>query len=185
MASSSVAENWACMINGDDEFDRFEVPEIDTALLMSLLEESQVDQDCDDERLTSVIRSLEAEIEFDPNMMDGQDDHHLPLQPHHQRDGNLKGCQPSDGAQVDGGDCSDPHDDLDFNWMDVEMAPSSPSDDIANWYMDPYGGEMERIIEFIDQARDYSHTSYGVPLEEHSGAYGYLWQETHTSVMYG
>ncbi|GMP66240.1 hypothetical protein CsSME_00026673 [Camellia sinensis var. sinensis] len=70
MVVSVVTENWASINSDADEFEKFEIPEIDSALLMSLLEESQADQDCDDddERLMTVIRSLEAEI--DPNVMD-------------------------------------------------------------------------------------------------------------------
>uniref|UniRef100_A0A5B7ASK9 Uncharacterized protein n=1 Tax=Davidia involucrata TaxID=16924 RepID=A0A5B7ASK9_DAVIN len=164
--ASSKPENWAC-INGNDDFDNFEVTEINGALLMSLLEESQ-GEECDDERLRSVIQSLEAEI--DSNMMDGHD--------------SLVetewGSQLSGGGQVDGHDCSTSHD-LDFNWMDMEMVPSLPGDDMTNWYMDPCGDEMDGIIEF-GGVRDYSHIYYGIPLEENGC--GSLWQETNATVMY-
>ncbi|GFZ07605.1 hypothetical protein Acr_19g0005420 [Actinidia rufa] len=159
--AASVPENWACINGDDDEFDQFKVNEIDSDLLMSLLEELH-GEECDDERLTSMIRSLEAEI--NPIVMDGHD---LPMH-------NSDSCQPSDAAQVDGQDCSMAHD-LDLHWMHVEMAPASPSDEMTNWYMDPCGDEFDGV-------RDHSQNLYGVVhLEELS--YGSLWQETHTSVM--
>ncbi|KAL7186100.1 hypothetical protein ACSBR2_027956 [Camellia fascicularis] len=177
MVVSVVTENWAS-INGDaDEFEKFEIPEIDSALLMSLLEESQADQDCDDddERLMTVIRSLEAEI--DPDVMDGHD-----LDMDIEWDSNLEGGRST--GQVEAQDWpTSKSDQLAFNWMeDVEMGPSSPSDDMAIWYMEePYGVEMDGVIE-VGGVGDYSHIYFGVPLEEH--AYGSLWQETHASVMY-
>ena len=165
--AASVPENWACINADDDEFDQFEVNKIDGAFLMSLLEESH-NEECDDERLTSVSRSLEAEI--NPIVIDGHDS------PMHE----LDNCQPSEAAQVDGQDSSMAHD-LDLHWMDVEMDPASPSDEMTNWYMDPCGDEFDAIIEF-GGVRDHSQNLYGVVhLEELS--YGSLWQETHTSVM--
>ena len=164
--AASVPENWACINAAADEFDQFEVNKIDGVLLMSLLEESH-NEECDDERLTSVIRSLEAEI--NPIVMDGHDS------PMHE----LDNCQPSEAAQVDDQDSSMAHD-LDLYWMDVEMGPASPSDEMTNWYMDPCGDEFDAIIEF-GCVSDYSQNLYGVHLEELS--YGCLWQETHTSVM--
>ncbi|XP_059664514.1 uncharacterized protein LOC132310349 [Cornus florida] len=168
--ASALPENWS-HINGSDDFDQFEVPEINTALLMSLLEESQVEE-CDDERLRSVIQSLEAVI--DPNRLDGHDS----LVEMEWGSGNLNGCTtPSDGEQLNGQDCSTSLD-LDFSWMDVEMVPSSPSDEMTNWYMDSFRDGTDGVIEL----GDYSQICYGMPLEEHE--YGSLWQESHSSVMY-
>ncbi|KAA8524069.1 hypothetical protein F0562_010500 [Nyssa sinensis] len=144
MASS---ENWAC-INGKNDFDNFEVKEVDGALLMSLLEESQ-GEECDDERLKSVIQSLEAEIDSD--MMDGHDSLVEPEWCSH-----MEGCQRCRAGQVDSHDCLISHD-LDFNWMGMDMnmnmnmdmvMASMANDDMTNWYMDPCGDEMHEIIEF-------------------------------------
>ncbi|KAA8526708.1 hypothetical protein F0562_009063 [Nyssa sinensis] len=160
MASSSLPENWAC-INGNGDSDKFEVTEIDSAILMSLLEESQ-GEECDDERLKSVIRSLEAEI--DPTMMDGHDS----LVELGWGTANMDGCQLSVGGQVDGQDCLTSHD-LDFNWMELDTVPSSPGDEMTNWYVEPCGDEMDGVIEF-GSVRDYSHMYYGIPLDENGYA---------------
>lgn len=56
MASMS----WNCNLD-DNDLERLEVPEIDGALLMELLEESDADE-AEDDRLRFVMRSLEAEI---------------------------------------------------------------------------------------------------------------------------
>lgn len=95
----------------------------DGALLLSqLLDELNV-EDCDDERLASVIRSLEAEI-LEPNMMTGNDSSFMELE----WDDNFVeiGNYMSDGLQedvMDSRDCSTPSyiDNLDdYNWMDLE-----------------------------------------------------------------
>ncbi|GFZ05284.1 hypothetical protein Acr_17g0008560 [Actinidia rufa] len=163
--AASLSENPACINVDADEFEKFEVPEIDGALLLSFLEESLADE-CDDERLNGVIRSLEAEI--DPNIvMDGGD---LSMD-------NIEWGSESEGCQSF--DSGLPHlSDFDFNWVDTEIAPSSPSDEMTNWYMEPIDG----IIEF-GGVGDYSHIYYGVPLEEH--AYGSsCGQETYASEIY-
>ncbi|KAK9266474.1 hypothetical protein L1049_021386 [Liquidambar formosana] len=170
--ASPIFENYAC-INGDDDFNQFEVSEINGALLMSLLEESQGEVG-DDDRLMSVIRSLEAEIS--PNRTYGLDS------PMELEFGvNQEDYQLCNAGQVDGQDCSTSAD-LDFGWIDMELTSSSPSDDVTNWYMDPCGDEMDGIIEF-GGVSDYSQIYYGVPLEEHG--YNSLWQDTYDSVMYG
>uniref|UniRef100_A0A5B7CCB0 Uncharacterized protein n=1 Tax=Davidia involucrata TaxID=16924 RepID=A0A5B7CCB0_DAVIN len=159
--ASLVPENWACTNSYD------ELTELDGDLLMSLLEESQVN-DGDEERLRRVIQSLEAEI--DPIMMEG---HNSLVEP--KLDGFPEDCQFSDASQVDSQDCLTSHD-LDINWIDMD-------DDMTNWCMDPCGGEMDGIIEF-GGIGDYSHIFYGVPLEEQE--FCSLWQESHESlVMHG
>ncbi|XP_057505748.1 uncharacterized protein LOC130789040 [Actinidia eriantha] len=152
--------------------DKLVVPEINGALLMSLLEESQGDE-CDDGRLNDVIRSLEAEI--DPKMM--MDSHDLSME-NIEWGSESEDCQSLDAGHIHGQDCT-MSSDLDFNWVDMEMSPFSPSDEMTNWYMEPIDG----IIEFGGEIRDYSEIYYGVPLEEH--AFGSsLWQETYASEMY-
>ncbi|XAR68208.1 hypothetical protein NMG60_11003259 [Bertholletia excelsa] len=160
--ASSLPENWG-LINGEIGFDKLEVQEIDSALLMSLLEESHAEE-CDDERLSTVMRSLEAEI--DPKMIHGHE---------FAGDPTSDGCQLSDFKQVDGQDWPVSHD-LEFNWMEIDMVPSSPSDDVARWYMGACGDDMQGFIEF-DAASQLYH---GAPPEEHTYSYGSLWQETHT-----
>ncbi|KAG5551473.1 hypothetical protein RHGRI_009784 [Rhododendron griersonianum] len=162
----SLPEHWACVNGNDHDFDQFEVQEIDGALLMSLLEDSNA-EDCDNDQLTSVIRSLEAEI--NPNMINGDD---LSMEVGWGTDS--EGFLSFDAAQADGLECSIAHDLDDFDWMEVEMIPpSSPSNEMNNWYMDPCGDELDGIIGF----GDFSNMYYGVPMEEL--AYGSLWQETH------
>ncbi|XAR56394.1 hypothetical protein NMG60_11036862 [Bertholletia excelsa] len=163
-----AAENWACLNGIGEDFDKLEVPGIDSSLLKSLLEESQADE-CDDERLNSVIRSLEAEI--DPNAMSVSDS---------SMDGewvvsNSDDCQSSDLYQhMDDQDYSMAHDLDHFNWMEVEMAPSLPCDELNNWYLEPCEVEVNEYGGVT--VRDHSHMyHYGVPSEE--DAYGSLWQE--------
>ncbi|KAD2145565.1 hypothetical protein R6Q59_019056 [Mikania micrantha] len=69
--ASLIQENQQAINDQDDQFDKFESLEIDDTLLMSILEEPQVENECDDERLSSVIRSLEAEIS--PIVIDDHD----------------------------------------------------------------------------------------------------------------
>lgn len=165
--ASFLPENREC-VNGCDGLDTVEVFEIDGALLMSqLLDESHV-EDCDDERLTSVIQSLEDEI--NPIMMDGHD-----LLMELEWDDNLEveDCDFSNGGQMDGQDCSTAScDDLDYNWMDMEDMKSS-------FYLGSSEDGMEGVIEF-GGVRDYYnynyYNSYANSVEEHS--YGSLWQDT-------
>ena len=170
MSSSFVAENWASMTTDG----HYEIPPLmESNILMSLLEEPQFeDSDHDDhERLSSVIQSLEAEIE--PIVMD---DDHVLLE---------EDSQSSDG-QTDGEDCSRAHDDghLDFSWVDMEMmASSSPSDEMTNWYTEYYscGDEMDCVVG-IGGVRDYfddHHQDHEVVYDGYSNS---LWQETYESV---
>ncbi|KAI8557987.1 hypothetical protein RHMOL_Rhmol04G0053900 [Rhododendron molle] len=168
--AGSLPENWACINGNDHDFDQFEIQEIDGALLMSLLEESSP-EDCDNDKLTRVMKSLEAEI--DQKIVDGLD---LSMDLGWGTDS--KGFQPFDAAQTNDLDGLISHSLDDFDWMEVEMIPrSSPSDEMDNWYMDPCGDALDGIVGF----GDFSNMYYGVPLEEL--AYGSLWQETHNSVM--
>ncbi|KZV19407.1 hypothetical protein F511_08748 [Dorcoceras hygrometricum] len=89
-----VSEDWEDMENQDD-LESLESSHINQGLLMSLLDETQVD-DCDYDRLTEVMQSLEAEIN--------------PDRVHDESSGTEEYC-------------SMPHD-LDQHWMDVEFATS-------------------------------------------------------------
>ncbi|TYI96031.1 hypothetical protein E1A91_D01G040700v1 [Gossypium mustelinum] len=50
------------LINGSNGVEEIEIPEIDAGLLMSLLEESQCEEYCNEEQVNSLMESLEAEI---------------------------------------------------------------------------------------------------------------------------
>ncbi|MBA0637322.1 hypothetical protein Godav_025823 [Gossypium davidsonii] len=50
------------LINRSNGVEEIGVPEIDAGLLMSLLEESQCEEYCNEEQVTSLMESLEAEI---------------------------------------------------------------------------------------------------------------------------
>lgn len=178
--ASVLPESYTHNVNGEDGFDGFKVSEINCALLMSFMEELQ-DEESDDERLNSVIQSLEAEINSSTTtdtIMDGRG--------HANKDTQVM----SDGSwslgHMDDGDCSVSMDGLDqIGGVDhMEAVPCSPSDDM-NWYMEPYGDEMHSTNGF-GVINDYSQDYYGVALdlEDHSG-YSTLWQETtYDSMMY-
>ncbi|XVE52949.1 hypothetical protein DITRI_Ditri02bG0165300 [Diplodiscus trichospermus] len=77
-----------------------ETPDIDASLLMSLLEESHFEENCNEEQLNSLMESLEAEIRMQAN---------------HGFSGDIE--------SNDGADCFELNEHL-------EMVPSSPSDDM-------------------------------------------------------
>ncbi|XWS27437.1 hypothetical protein CRYUN_Cryun26dG0115200 [Craigia yunnanensis] len=138
------------LIDGSNIKEEIEVPEIDAALLISLLEESLSEEYCNDERVNSLMESLEAEIRME--------NHGLC---------NIEGDMESN----DGFDC--------FEWTEMEMVPSSPSDDM-NWYAEYHVEEisMDDLVEFgNDLPQDY----YEVPLEHE---YSSLWQETYDTPIY-
>lgn len=173
MASSSVTENWV-LINGDvDSSGGSEVSEMSnsTGFLMSLLEETQ-SEDYDSERLSSLIQSLEAEI--DPKRMDGGDTSMEPMM-----DPNI--CQTCDAGQVEGHDCWGA--DL-ISWdIDMEMdSPTSSSDhddhDISFWF--PIGDQMDAMTEF-GGLRNCSQIYSGVDF--YNGNID-LWQEPCEETMY-
>lgn len=162
--ASPIPESLACN-TGDADFQGIEVSEIDGAILMSFLEESQGEERDDEDVLNSIIRSLEAEI--NSSSMDGQD---LTLDPEFNGDRKV--------GHFDGHDCAVPHDQIGFGWVDMEPVPSD-----LNWYMDPCGSEVDGIIEFGGLS-DYSHViNYGIALDEEQG-YRSLWQETYDTIMF-
>ncbi|KAG8386671.1 hypothetical protein BUALT_Bualt03G0173300 [Buddleja alternifolia] len=159
--ASIVVENWEYVDNRDDP-ENFELSQINQNFLMSLLDETQIDV-CDDERLTSVIRSLEAEIDSNSEHY-AIDDIAM---------GNtLVDCQSSNNG-FNGHDCSMmPHDNLDLHWMDMDIIPSSPNDGI---YMDHHGQGMCGVTEY------YSQLCYEIPLQGQD--YDFLWYETNVNVI--
>ncbi|XP_010257766.1 PREDICTED: uncharacterized protein LOC104597731 [Nelumbo nucifera] len=183
MASvSSVESCWEPIVE-KTEFEGMEVSEIDGDLLMSLLEESQVDQEAEDERLGCVIRSLEAEID-DPNVLGGCGS---VVQPELAgRRGSCEDCRLQEmGLLEDGHHCSGSCASQlsnEFDWIDMDMASSTPSDDMGNWYMDSCADEMIVGMVELGEVRDYSQFYYGVPLEEN--AYSSLWQESYDALMF-
>lgn len=191
---SVVSENWS-NTKISDELEKIDVLDIDiNALLMSLLQDSLVENG-DDERLLSVIKSLEAEI-IDPHninhVMNVDDPISTVVEPM-SSEGYLEDCQSSDAWQTNDQDCSisDGYHDLDFSWINgVEMVSSPMGDDINMWCMDPCGDhELDnRSVEF-GEVRDYYYYCQQVfdvvvPLEEPGYSIS-LWQETYDSVMYG
>ncbi|XP_050279665.1 uncharacterized protein LOC126720870 [Quercus robur] len=167
--ASPVPENCAGNIVGSD-IQGIEVSEIDSAILMSLLEESQ-GEERDEDRLNSLIRSLEEEI--NSNAMDSQNSSMKP-------DFIVEDGQLCIVGNKEGHDCMVSQDQLEFGLIDMEPETSSPSDDM-NWYMDLCENEMDGIIE-VGGLSDYSHMYYGVSLEEQG--YRSLWQETYDTVIY-
>ncbi|OMO92654.1 hypothetical protein COLO4_17432 [Corchorus olitorius] len=106
------------LIEGSNGLEEIEFQEIDAVLLMSLLEESQCEEYCNEEQVNSLMESLEAEI----------------------RMANHDSCNVADMESNDGFEyCLD--------WTDMETVPSSPSDDM-NWYMEDHAEEMEGLMEF-------------------------------------
>ncbi|KAG6793712.1 hypothetical protein POTOM_002931 [Populus tomentosa] len=153
---------------GDDDFkgiERFD----DDALLMSLLEESQGDHESNEERLRSVIQSLEAEI--NPSITsDGSETAMDP--PEMPRDGDDTYNELFKTAEMESplG--------LDFELVDMEVVPSSPSDhDMNYWYMEPSESD---IVEF--GVRNYFQFGHEAALEEHG--YSSLWQESYDIMMF-
>lgn len=119
-----------------------------------------------------MIRSLEAEIA--PNNTDCYLSNNLKLE------SDPIECQSSSDESTNEQNFSKLHD-LDFQWMDLEMVPSSPTSGMASWYMGSYEQEMDAMTEF-DGLKFYSQISYETPLmEEHD--FGLLWQETNDSQM--
>ncbi|KAJ4726561.1 putative Heat stress transcription factor B-4b [Melia azedarach] len=153
--ASLVAENWV-------NYDGIEVSKFDSALLMSLLEESN-GEEYSDEQLNSVIQSLEAEIK-EQNMIECHD---LSMEPELLSD-------EENGQKTS----------MNFGWGDnMELAPSSPSDDM-NWstYMDQYELDLDNFSEFKGVC-DYSQINFNVvSSEEHD--FSSLWHETYDGIGY-
>lgn len=165
--ASFVAENYESIVSC--EFNT------DSALLLSqLLDESHV-EDCDDERLTSVIRSLEAEI-IEPFTMTEDNDSFMELE----WDDNFVEIQNyiSDGPVEDvmnHQDCSTSSDinDMDnYNWMDME--------DFIEF--EGVGNDYYRYSQYSSDGYNDNHNNYVTnTLEEQN--YGSLWQDSNVLVI--
>ena len=119
--------------------EEIEFSEANNVLLMSLMEETQEDEFYGNDRLVSIIQSLEQEI-TDPKL--------------------------DRSAQVDGHNCSGSISD-DFSWIDMEVASSSPFHEMNAW--SPCGDEMDgMVLEYGvgNGISDYSQIYCGVFLEQ-------------------
>lgn len=125
--ASMVGENWG-HVDGQDWSENSELSSRNHNLLMSLLDDQTQIDECDDERLTKVIQSLQDELDSSADHFAwGSDD--------------LVDCQSSIDDESYGQGCpSMAALDLDLHWMDVEMMPTSPSGDhMGSWCMDHHG----------------------------------------------
>lgn len=177
--ASYLPENNQELINGCDELCTVDLLEIDGALLMSqLLDESHV-EDCDDERLTRVIQSLEDEIK--PIIMN---DHDFLMEFDWDYNNlDVEGCDFRNEGQVDGHDSSSVSldYDLDYNWMDMEDLKSGLYlDSSENIRILEGVSEFDGVRDYYDCSSSYSN-SYANSLEEHN--YGSLWQDTNVLLM--
>ncbi|KAG8502304.1 hypothetical protein CXB51_001988 [Gossypium anomalum] len=135
------------LINESNGVEEIGVPEIDAGLLMSLLEESQCEEYCNEEQVTSLMESLEAEIRM-----------------------------------VNAGSCSiegDIGSNNYFEWSEMEMVPSSPSDDM-NWYVEDHVQEMSMDGYLVQFGNDFPLNCYESQLENGFS----LWQETYDTAIY-
>ncbi|KAL1813010.1 hypothetical protein ACET3Z_023075 [Daucus carota] len=182
--ASVVPQNWPLITKDGHAFSALEAMEMDdSALIMSLLQDSQV-EDIDDERLCSAIQSLEAEI--GTNVMMNDHDHGISSAVP-----SLEDFQPSDVLRMKDQHFSISLDDhMDFSWInDVEMVISSPGEDEMNlWSMDMNCDyyEFGNRVEF-GEAADYFYQSscqQMFDLEEPAEQHTSLWQETYEPVFY-
>lgn len=148
MASSIDELSWSCIMEDDDHDNQLgsgmEMLEMVNALRASLFEDSQAGvEDCsDNERLRSLIQSLEAEInkplEHEPAGSSFMD---VELQMDHDQshnDDDHETCS-SVGSLMWGQDCCTlPLDHCDI--VDHDLVASSPTDDeMNNWWVEPIG----------------------------------------------
>lgn len=150
--ASMVAENWENIFDSNDCSENFELSPRNHNLLMSLLDETQIDDCDDDERLTKVIQSLQAELDSADHC-------------------DLVDCQSSVDESYSQGYptlVSTATNDLDLHWMDVEIMPTSPS-----WYnMDHHHGQG-MMMSTSDEFGWIKNPSFS-PLEADQD-YGSLW----------
>ncbi|XP_031250313.1 uncharacterized protein LOC116108184 [Pistacia vera] len=157
--ASMVAETWA-YINGEDDSNGVEVWKFNDALLMSLLEEPH-GEEYNNEQVNKVIQSLEAEI--NANMLEAGRD--LAMEPEFLNVGDNE----------DGENCLSS---MEFEWEEMELVPSSPSDDM-NWCMDQYENELDFMVDY-GHVSDYSQIYNVVSFEEQS--FCSLWHETYDTL---
>ncbi|XP_010552166.1 PREDICTED: uncharacterized protein LOC104822599 [Tarenaya hassleriana] len=149
----------------------FEDMEINDSIIMSLLEESSLDDDIseDEEQLNRVMRSLEAEINTTsldcPNVEETD--------------------RSRFEKQVEGCEFPEPRDRFDdFGLVDAMLSLQSDDDMMMSWYsvscMDGADGNNVREIGGFD---GYSQMNYEVAFEEQQFCYE-LWQDQTNDVIF-
>lgn len=147
--STLVPENLSCIKSCNDLISNFELSQENRALLMSLLDGTQAldDHDHDDERLMSVIRSLEVEI--DQCTMKGHD----LFQENNQGVANLE----HNGQSCDQSQTNLQSNNIELNWMEKETNVHEV-DDMNFWDMETNNQEIDGVSKYC----------YGVCLEENN-----------------
>ncbi|KAJ0046273.1 hypothetical protein Pint_04913 [Pistacia integerrima] len=79
------------------------------------------------------------------------------------------------GDNEDGENCLSS---MEFEWEEMELVPSSPSDDM-NWCMDQYENELDFMVDY-GHVSDYSQIYNVVSSEEQS--FCSLWHETYDTL---
>ncbi|XP_027344027.1 uncharacterized protein LOC113856426 [Abrus precatorius] len=153
--ASQVCETLA-FINGDDGVSGMEVLQINGSLLMSLMDESLLDDESDDDRLDSLIRSFEAEIsgskmgdhdstsigsEFMSNMEEGA-------------------TQSWEIGEIDGQEYWASSSEFGVEWVDMDFMPSSPFQD-RSWCVDTYGDERDGIANTLKVCDGFAMGEHG------------------------
>ncbi|KAL2245572.1 UNVERIFIED_CONTAM: hypothetical protein Sindi_2825400 [Sesamum indicum] len=157
MANTTATENCFWYKNSD-EIDDTEFLNIDNSLVMSLLEDSEV-EDGDNERLRTVIQSLEAEIMSQNSCMGTYD---------------LEGC-PDDYRSCDVSCSTSPDRCLDFEWIDMERDYSYLNDEVGNYFNGQFTDKTGSTMFELGGEVDYSQVfSYAMAMEEDE--YCGLWQ---------
>ncbi|PIA41573.1 hypothetical protein AQUCO_02200188v1 [Aquilegia coerulea] len=163
--ASTLSDNLSSFPSNHLEFESMEMSEIDGDLMMALLEESNVEEAAEDERLGNVIRSLEAEIDRQESVGMPEDSHD---------------CFGYSASNI----CDS------FDWIDMEMASTS-YDDVGKWYAYSSVDNNETVDQMIEYGNNsnfaLSQTFAGMEdfsqlyhADEHM--YSSLWQETYDPV---
>ncbi|KAK4438992.1 hypothetical protein Salat_0233800 [Sesamum alatum] len=161
MANATATES-CFWYNNSDDIDDSEFLNIDNSLVMSLLEDSEV-EDGDNERLRTVIQSLEAEIMSQNSCLGTYD---------------LEGCsddyRSSDLEKLSS--CStSPDRSLDFEWIDVETDYSCLNDEVAGYFSGQFTDKIDNSMFELGGEVDYLQGfSYSMAMEEDE--YCSLWQ---------
>ncbi|KAK4355326.1 hypothetical protein RND71_024297 [Anisodus tanguticus] len=166
-----ASKSWPVCINIDTDDTNLlnQEIQIDSAVLMSFLDEPHMEY-CDDEKLRSLIQSLEAELDYPitysptaPNLDCYEGDCiNSSTEIYHYEDNLYAKSAP------DGEDSSEELVDVDFSWMDMEISSSTS----------PSNNEM---IEFQMGSDIYSQSFTCIPIEEE--VYDSLWLQTDLSMV--
>ncbi|GAY61861.1 hypothetical protein CUMW_213260 [Citrus unshiu] len=133
---------------------------------MSFLEESN-GEEYNDEQVHKVIQSLEAEINHEQNMLEGQD---LSMKLFSDQEDSQNCLASMDFGRVD----------------EMELVASSPSDHDMNWsyYMDQCGGlELDDLVEHEIVSCGYFHISNIVYETDQKHGLSSLWHERCDAVL--